>query len=105
MAINAILPITSLLLALIYLLIQYIRHPPRRAASKNERNDEKASSSINKIDQTDPYSEIAPLPSFDWASTEPLQLRPFKKTYHLTMGAYLYPIQANQTGSPKPKPH
>lgn len=104
MAVNAILPLTALLLAaLIYLLVQYIRHPPRRAASKNDRNDEKASS-INKKDQTDPYSEIAPLPSFDWASTEPLKLRPFKKTYHLTMGAYLYPIQANQTGSPKPKP-
>lgn len=87
MASTTLLPVTALLLALIYLLVQYIRHPPSRAASRNDRTDEKVSSSDNKKDQTDPYSDIEPLPSFDWATTEPLKLRPFKKTYHLTMGA------------------
>ena len=34
----------------------------------------------------DPYSDIQPLVDFDWAATEPLQIRPFKPKYHMTMG-------------------
>jgi hypothetical protein len=36
--------------------------------------------------EKDPYSEITALPNFDWKTTEPLKLRPFKAKYHLTMG-------------------
>lgn len=31
------------------------------------------------------YHKIEPLTDFDWTTTEPIQLRPFKPTYHLTM--------------------
>jgi hypothetical protein len=31
------------------------------------------------------YAEVEPLADFDWEATEPIQLRPFKPTYHLTM--------------------
>jgi hypothetical protein len=33
-----------------------------------------------------PYSNIEPLPDFDWRTTEVLKQRPFKPKYHLTMG-------------------
>ncbi|KAA8576691.1 hypothetical protein EYC84_006768 [Monilinia fructicola] len=29
---------------------------------------------------------IVPLPNFDWHTTEPLKIRPFKPVYHMTMG-------------------
>lgn len=32
------------------------------------------------------YPHVTPLSSFDWSSTSPLKLRPFKPRYHLTMG-------------------
>jgi hypothetical protein len=41
------------------------------------------------IEQGDPlaaYHAIDPLPDFDWKSTPPIKLRPFKPKYHLTMG-------------------
>lgn len=33
-------------------------------------------------------SKIEPLTPFDWAAKEPLQFRPFKPVYHITMGKY-----------------
>ncbi len=33
---------------------------------------------------------IEPLPNFDWQATAPLQLRPFKPTYNITMGTLNY---------------
>jgi hypothetical protein len=30
--------------------------------------------------------EITPLTDFDWNTTEPTKIRPFKPKYHLTMG-------------------
>lgn len=38
------------------------------------------------IQNEDPYLAIEPLHDFDWKSTEPLKIRPFKPKYHLTMG-------------------
>ncbi|PYI33053.1 hypothetical protein BP00DRAFT_424435 [Aspergillus indologenus CBS 114.80] len=35
--------------------------------------------------EKDGYPPIEPLHSFDWETTEPLQFRPFKAKYHLTM--------------------
>ncbi|OCK77062.1 hypothetical protein K432DRAFT_445620 [Lepidopterella palustris CBS 459.81] len=32
-----------------------------------------------------PYYQISPLPDFNWQTTPPLQIRPFKPKYHLTM--------------------
>lgn len=36
----------------------------------------------------DVYLHIEPLENFSWKTTEPLQLRPFKPVYHLTMGTH-----------------
>jgi len=33
-----------------------------------------------------PLGTVVPLKDFDWKTTEPLKLRPFKPKYHLTMG-------------------
>lgn len=33
-----------------------------------------------------PMSSVEPLTSFDWSGQEPLKFRPFKPTYHITMG-------------------
>ncbi|EDO02341.1 hypothetical protein SS1G_04817 [Sclerotinia sclerotiorum 1980 UF-70] len=46
---------------------------------KSHFNNEKASDSIDS--QT-----IVPLTDFDWRTTEPLKIRPFKPIYHMTMG-------------------
>jgi hypothetical protein len=43
----------------------------------------------NVSEQEDPlkaYQDIEPLHDFDWESTPPMKLRPFKPKYHLTMG-------------------
>ncbi|KAI9815267.1 MAG: hypothetical protein M1827_002747 [Pycnora praestabilis] len=50
------------------------RSPERKSSEKQQSLEEK----------TD--SPIQPLPDFDWQTTEPLQIRPFKPRYHLTMG-------------------
>ncbi len=34
--------------------------------------------------------DIEPLPDFDWQATPPLQLRPFKPTYNITMGVFIH---------------
>jgi hypothetical protein len=34
------------------------------------------------------FPEVEELVDFDWKTTEPLQLRPFKPKYHLTMGEF-----------------
>ncbi|CAD6441585.1 205a80d9-7c57-4702-bc4f-138470d155a5 [Sclerotinia trifoliorum] len=51
----------------------------RRNEAKSHFNNEKASDSIDS--QT-----IVPLTDFDWRTTEPLKIRPFKPIYHMTMG-------------------
>jgi len=33
--------------------------------------------------------DIEPFPDFDWRATPPLQLRPFKPTYNITMGVFI----------------
>ncbi|KAK4162378.1 hypothetical protein QBC43DRAFT_78696 [Cladorrhinum sp. PSN259] len=38
---------------------------------------------------TEPAAIIEPLPDFDWENEEPLQLRPYKPIYHITMGNVL----------------
>ncbi|EAW21402.1 heme-dependent oxidative N-demethylase family protein [Aspergillus fischeri NRRL 181] len=38
------------------------------------------------------YPPITPLPNFNWETTEPLALRPFKPKYHLTMALSTIPI-------------
>ncbi|KAF5878741.1 uncharacterized protein Bfra_000908 [Botrytis fragariae] len=45
-------------------------------------NDEKISTIANS-------PSITPLSDFDWRTTEPLKLRPFKPVYHMTMGTKL----------------
>jgi hypothetical protein len=42
-----------------------------------------------RVEQDDPfaaYYAINPLSDFDWKSTPPIKIRPFKPRYHLTMG-------------------
>ena len=34
----------------------------------------------------DPYQDIEPLSDFDWSTTPPARIRPFKPKFHLTMG-------------------
>lgn len=41
---------------------------------------------IEQDDALKAYQDIEPLTEFDWQSTPPMKLRPFKPKYHLTMG-------------------
>lgn len=52
-----------------------------------------SSETKNASKQEDPlraYRNIEPLHDFDWESTPPMKLRPFKPKYHLTMGNEAY---------------
>nr|POF04118.1 hypothetical protein CFP56_21873 [Quercus suber] len=40
---------------------------------------------VSQDEAKDPYTTIVPLPDFDWATAQPLKVRPFKSKYHLTM--------------------
>jgi hypothetical protein len=40
------------------------------------------------------FPEVDEQPDFDWKTTEPLQLRPFKPKYFLTMGEFPIPLRA-----------
>ncbi|THV52504.1 hypothetical protein BGAL_0077g00170 [Botrytis galanthina] len=50
-----------------------------RRIETSDSNDEKISTISNP-------PSITPLLDFDWRTTEPLRLRPFKPVYHMTMG-------------------
>ena len=39
----------------------------------------------NERTKSNPYEDIEPLHNFDWSTTEPIKMRPFKPKYHLTM--------------------
>jgi hypothetical protein len=60
----------------------------RRTESHSEAvsSIENAKSGVEQGDPLAAYHAIDPLPNFDWKSTPPIKLRPFKPNYHLTMG-------------------
>jgi hypothetical protein len=43
---------------------------------------------VNEKTASNPYEDIEPLHDFDWSTTDPIKLRPFKPVYHLTMGMH-----------------
>lgn len=45
-----------------------------------------------KTAAVDPYEDIEPLHDFDWRSTPPIKVRPFKPKYHLTMALENCPL-------------
>lgn len=74
------------LVAVLWLVFRYVQrtrmkdrvHPPvdsKSSAPVSENEDALAA-----------YQNIEPLSDFDWASTPPIKIRPFKPKYHLTMG-------------------
>lgn len=50
---------------------------------------EDAKRCVEQGDALAAYYTIDPLPGFDWRSTPPIKIRPFKPNYHLTMGGFL----------------
>lgn len=51
---------------------------------------DQAKSSTGEDKEVDPYHSLEPLQDFDWSSTEPIKIRPFKPKYHLTMGKFSF---------------
>jgi len=54
-------------------------------------------------EQQDPlraYQDIEPLHDFDWESTPPMKVRPFKPKYHLTMGEEAFNPSSMYKSSP-----
>jgi len=50
-------------------------------------NDKRlVSARSDDVDDINKTPLIEPLPDFDWKTTEPIKFRPFKPTYHITMG-------------------
>lgn len=77
---EVLLPLSAAVIALGILLLWRRYSPSVGAASWRTRP--KSAEQPEK----DPYEAIEPLPKFDWASTEPIRIRPFKPKYHMTMG-------------------
>jgi hypothetical protein len=68
----------------LWLVYRYANWYRSKAATISRPNEEKKAP-----EQEDPlraYQDIEPLHDFDWESTPPMKLRPFKPKYHLTMG-------------------
>ena len=66
---------------LVYRYVTY--HRGINTAISQSNGEKKASEQENPLRV---YQDIEPLHDFDWESTPPLKLRPFKPKYHLTMG-------------------
>lgn len=70
--------------AVLWLIHRYVAYRRGIDTSIPPSNEKK-----NASEQDDPlraYRDIEPLHDFDWESTPPVKLRPFKPKYHLTMG-------------------
>jgi hypothetical protein len=70
--------------AVLWLVHRYVAYRRGIDTSIPPSNEKK-----NASEQDDPlraYRDIEPLHDFDWESTPPMKLRPFKPKYHLTMG-------------------
>jgi hypothetical protein len=75
---------SAAVLLLVYGFIDLYRSTGSTTSESNEKQ--------HHPEQEDPlkaYQEIEPLLNFDWKSTPPMKLRPFKPKYHLTMGKKL----------------
>lgn len=72
---------SAVILWLVYRYVTIRRSTNAAVSQSNEKRD--------AAEQEDPlraYQDIEPLHDFDWESTPPMKLRPFKPKYHLTMG-------------------
>jgi hypothetical protein len=70
--------------ALFWLVYRYVTYS-RGANTAIPQSNEKKNVSEQE-DALKAYQDIEPLHDFDWESTPPMKLRPFKPKYHLTMG-------------------
>ncbi|EXJ57278.1 hypothetical protein A1O7_07625 [Cladophialophora yegresii CBS 114405] len=52
---------------------------------RRKQNEAKKAGFEKRYLKAPEFPEVEELPDFDWRTTEPLQLRPFKPKYHLTM--------------------
>lgn len=80
----------TLLLAIGCFLLWRLYYTQRRTTSKSVSTDRE------KAPVTDAYNDIEPLRSFDWSTTEPIQVRVFKPKFFMTMGAYLLKVENEQ---------
>ena len=74
--------------AVLWLTHRFVIYLHARGNAIPQSNEKK-----NAPEQEDPlrtYQDIEPLHDFDWESTPPMKLRPFKPKYHLTMGKEVY---------------
>ena len=74
--------LVSLLTAAIALAI-YLLWQTRRQSDKTLVD---LASADEKAEIREPYEDIEPLKNFDWSTTTPMRIRPFKPKYHITMG-------------------
>jgi hypothetical protein len=72
------------LASLFALLYKRLKRTEHHAVALSRVEDGK--SSVEKESPLAAYYAIDPLPDFDWESTPPIKIGPFKPKYHLTMG-------------------
>ena len=58
----------------------------RQSQRQSEKTLDDLASTNEKVEAIDPYEDIEPLKNFDWSTTTPMRIRPFKSKYHITMG-------------------
>ena len=84
-------PLAAILVALVLFIIW-------RAFRNGEIIERQDTEPIDeKKEDYDAYHDLEPLPNFDWSTTEPIRIRPFKPKYYLTMGRSLYLITTNMS--------
>ena len=80
---------THILLALAFALLLAFVYTRLRRAGRDAVAPSIVENAKGSVEQDDPlasYHAIDHLPDFDWKSTPPIKIRPFKPKYHLTMG-------------------
>jgi hypothetical protein len=70
--------------AVLWLVYRYVTYQRGANTAIPQQNEEKKAA--EREGPLKAYQDIEPLENFDWESTPPMKLRPFKPKYHLTMG-------------------
>jgi hypothetical protein len=65
---------------------------------RRKQNEAKKAGYEKRYLKAPEFPDVEEQSDFDWKTTEPLQLRPFKPKYHLTMGKFCSSTCAPPTG-------
>lgn len=87
MSVLVTLSVVALIIRLMVMVLQVARYIRWKRLDRTRRaNENEVKAAENKSSSHELNPSIEPLGNFDWKTTRPMKLRPFKPTYHITMG-------------------